>query len=112
MAYGDFDSALRKLMNEALEPMKRKLDQVLEQQAKGRPSDDTYLTVAKAAEKADVSPGTIRRWIREGKLVRYKAGRAVRVSRVDLEAFMRSPSTEDDDVIDFASRANEMLRDD
>jgi excisionase family DNA binding protein len=49
---------------------------------------DSYLSTQDAAELADVSTGTIRRWIREGKLPPHRAGRLVRVRRAELERMM------------------------
>jgi excisionase family DNA binding protein len=47
-------------------------------------------------EVASVAEGTIRRWIREGKLVGHKAGRVVRVKRADLEALLRAGGRRDE----------------
>jgi excisionase family DNA binding protein len=47
-----------------------------------------FLTTREAGGLARVAPGTIRRWIRAGKLVAVSAGREVRVRRTDLEALM------------------------
>lgn len=49
---------------------------------------DVYLSVTKAARLADVAPGTIRAWIRAGRLDSRRAGRVLRVSRVELETFL------------------------
>lgn len=50
---------------------------------------DEYLSPSAAATVASVAPGTIRRWIRDGKIDAHHAGRSVRVRRKDLLAFMR-----------------------
>ena len=50
---------------------------------------DQYLPTRTAAKVADVAPGTIRRWIREGRLASHHAGRVVRVRRTDLETLLR-----------------------
>jgi excisionase family DNA binding protein len=55
--------------------------------------EDSYLSVAKAARVADVAPGTIRAWIRAGRLTEKRAGRVLRISRVELESFLRSEAT-------------------
>jgi excisionase family DNA binding protein len=47
-----------------------------------------YLSVARAAEIAEVHPDTIRGFIREGRLKRYKAGREWRVKRADLDRLL------------------------
>jgi hypothetical protein len=52
-------------------------------------SRDEYLSVARAAEVADVTPGTIRAWMCEGRLGRFHAGRELRVRRMDLERLLR-----------------------
>jgi len=51
---------------------------------------EEYLSTAKAAAHAQVAAGTIRRWIRERRLVGYHAGRQVRVLREDLDKLLRS----------------------
>jgi len=56
-------------------------------------SDDGYLSVAKAARLADVASGTIRAWIRQGRLTGKHAGRVLRISRAELESFLRSEAT-------------------
>lgn len=48
-----------------------------------------YLTVAQAATVARVARGTIRRWVREGRIAEYRAGRVVRVRRDELDRLMR-----------------------
>jgi excisionase family DNA binding protein len=50
--------------------------------------EEGYLSVAKAARVADVAPGTIRAWIRAGRLTAQHAGRVLRVSRRELAQFM------------------------
>lgn len=51
---------------------------------------EQYLSPAKAAAVAEVATGTIRRWIRERKLKGHHAGRRVRVSRAELERYLRA----------------------
>ena len=53
-----------------------------------RNGDASYLSIAKAARIADVAPGTIRAWIRAGRLTSKRAGRVLRVARSELERFM------------------------
>lgn len=48
-----------------------------------------YLTVAQAASVAQVARGTVRRWVREGRLADHRAGRVVRVRRDELDRVMR-----------------------
>lgn len=54
-----------------------------------------YLSVAKAAEIASIAPQTIRRWIGEGRLAGYNAGRVIRVRRSELESFLVSANRHD-----------------
>jgi excisionase family DNA binding protein len=56
---------------------------------------DQYLPTRVAAEVADVAPGTIRRWIREGRLASHHAGRVVRVRRADLKALLQIGTRQD-----------------
>jgi len=47
----------------------------------------TYLTVAEAARRLDVSRTTVWRWIRQGRLRAYRVGqRTIRIRNEDLEA--------------------------
>lgn len=48
-----------------------------------------YLSITRAATLADVAPGTLRRWIKAGRLPVRRAGRVYRVSRADLDTFLR-----------------------
>lgn len=59
---------------------------------------DEFLSTAAAAQVADVAPGTVRRWIKDGKLCRYQAGRELRVSRADLEKLLREGSASNDEL--------------
>jgi excisionase family DNA binding protein len=56
-------------------------------------ADDGYLSVTKAARIADVAPGTIRAWIRAGRLTAQRAGRVLRISRRELAQFMAGAPT-------------------
>lgn len=51
-------------------------------------TEGEYITPARAAEIASVSPVTIRRWVADGKLPHVRAGRGVRVLRADLEKLL------------------------
>lgn len=55
------------------------------------PRTDGYLSVASAAEVADVSPATVRRWIRTGKLPSCGSGKLLRVRRADLDRVIGAP---------------------
>jgi excisionase family DNA binding protein len=52
----------------------------------------TYLTVAEVAERLKVYPGTVKRWLREGKLVGVALGDRAgwRIAESDLEEFLES----------------------
>ena len=47
-----------------------------------------YMSTSEAAAHARVAPGTVRRWIRDGHLQAFGAGRAIRVLRDELERLM------------------------
>jgi excisionase family DNA binding protein len=49
---------------------------------------DEYLSTVDAGALAGVAAGTIRRWIREGRLAGHRAGRLVRVRLADLERLL------------------------
>ncbi|MCA9679733.1 MAG: helix-turn-helix domain-containing protein [Myxococcales bacterium] len=70
---------------------------------------DAYLSITKAARLADVAPGTIRTWIRRGRLPAKRAGRVFRIGRADLEAFLtRCAGREPDATV--VKRAREIRR--
>lgn len=75
-----FDAQLRALIAEV----------VREELARAAARPEEYLSTREAADTARVAPGTVRRWIREGRLTGQHAGRTIRVKRSDLEAFLRS----------------------
>ena len=55
-----------------------------------------YLKVANAATMIDVSPWTIRKWIKERRIRIYRFGGAVRIRESDLMAFAAiTPSRRD-----------------
>ena len=47
-----------------------------------------YLSTGDAARLAGVAAGTVRRWIREGRLTEHRAGRHVRIQRADVERLL------------------------
>lgn len=77
-----FDETLRAIVR----------DIVREELARARPaatSDPTaHLSTRAAAQHAGVAIGTIRRWIRDGKLRELRAGRHLRVRRADLDVLL------------------------
>jgi excisionase family DNA binding protein len=60
--------------------------------------DDHFLSVADAAALASVTPGTIRKWVKEHKLVRYGTRRVLRVRRSELLALLAGPDDSSDDL--------------
>lgn len=74
-----------------------------------RNGNEPFLSVAKAARIADVAPGTIRTWIRKGRLTAQRAGRVLRVSRSELDRFM-SGSPDSAQQAETARRAREIFK--
>lgn len=59
---------------------------------------EEYLTTRAAGDLAAVAEGTIRRWIREGRIVGHRAGRVLRVKRSELERLLtRAPKPSNDE---------------
>ena len=57
-----------------------------------------YYTVPEAAQMLSVSPSTVWRWIKSGRLRAYRVGeRTIRIKSVDLEAVISPVETADDD---------------
>lgn len=79
----DLERGLRDLIADLVrEEVRRALAEVAQ--------PDEFLTTAHAAEVAKVAQGTIRRWIRAGRLTSQRAGRELRVLRSDLAALMHN----------------------
>jgi excisionase family DNA binding protein len=70
---------------------------------------DAYLSITKAARLTDVAPGTVRTWIRRGRLPAKRAGRVFRIGRSDLEAFLTRCAGGEPDVA-LVARAKEIRR--
>lgn len=89
------DDLLRQLVRETVrEVMRDELAQLTRRNSSlVSGADDGCLSVAKAARVADVAPGTIRAWIRAGRLTAQHAGRVLRVSRHELAQFMAGTPT-------------------
>jgi excisionase family DNA binding protein len=47
-----------------------------------------FSTIADIADRLDVSPRTVRRWIERGDLVVHRLGGVVRIAESDLRAFL------------------------
>lgn len=83
------EAELRSLVRDEVRDVLREELQVLLQDRGGiRNAAEAYLSIAKAARVADVAPGTVRAWIRSGRVESRRAGRVLRVSRTELERFM------------------------
>jgi excisionase family DNA binding protein len=55
---------------------------------------DKMLSVEEIADELSVNPETVRVWIRSGELVAYSIGKGYRISRVDLDDFIRRRRTD------------------
>ena len=55
---------------------------------------DEFMSTRAAAQLAGVAQGTVRRWIREGRLTAHHAGRVLRVKRADVERLMANGTRE------------------
>lgn len=49
-----------------------------------------YMTTREAAQYSRVTPGTIRRWIVDGRLQRHGTGKYILVSRAELDGLVRA----------------------
>ena len=47
-----------------------------------------FFTIAEVAERLQVAPRTVRRWIQAGDLVVHRVGGVVRIAELDLRAFL------------------------
>jgi excisionase family DNA binding protein len=55
---------------------------------------DKMLSVEKVADELGVNPETVRVWIRSGELVALSIGKGYRISRADLDDFIRRRRTD------------------
>jgi excisionase family DNA binding protein len=78
-----FDDALRPMIAEMV---RAEVARVLAERE--RTDDEGFMSTTDAARYAGVALGTIRRWIREGKLPEHHAGRHLRVRRADLDGLL------------------------
>jgi excisionase family DNA binding protein len=97
---------IRAEVRQALGPIVEDLRELVREAREGGPaSTEPYLTAKQAGEIAGVTEGTIRHWVREGRLTPRWAGRKLRIDRTDLESFCRRPPRDDDDgVAELADR--------
>lgn len=74
----DISNQLREMIREVV---REELARIRDEHDRGA----EFLSTATAANLADVTSHTVRRWIREGKLDAYGTGSRLRVRRGDLE---------------------------
>jgi excisionase family DNA binding protein len=55
---------------------------------------DKMLSVEEVAGELGVNPETVRVWIRSGELVAYSIGKGYRISRADLDDFIKRRRTD------------------
>jgi len=53
-------------------------------------TDEQYYTIEEVAKMLKVAYLTVYRWIQDGKLVAFKAGKQYRVKKEDLDSFITS----------------------
>ena len=53
-------------------------------------TDEQYYTIEEVAKMLKVAYLTVYRWIQDGKLVAFKAGKQYRVKKADLDRFITS----------------------
>lgn len=97
---------LRASIAAALAPLVDVLVDRLASQQPAPPAE--YLTTSAAATVASVNEGTIRRWVRDGKIRGYRAGRVLRVRRDELDQMLatgRRSSANDESPEEMAVRA-------
>ena len=88
------EEGLRALVRDEVRGVVREELQLVVEDRGARNGNDAYLSIAKAAHVADVAPGTVRTWIRSGRIESRRAGRVLRVSRAELERFLAQEPTE------------------
>lgn len=78
-------------MTDPLEGLRAFIADVVRSELKltsAKPANDEYLSTADAALIARVTPGTIRRWVREKTLTKHGKGARVRIRRDELEEYL------------------------
>lgn len=55
--------------------------------------EERYLRLPEIAQRLDVHPRTVTRWIQDGKLVAYKFGNEYRIAESDLKDFLERHRT-------------------
>jgi len=54
----------------------------------GRKDNSQYFSVKAIAERLDISPRTVHRWIKSKELAVHRLGGSVRISEVDLKQYL------------------------
>ena len=54
------------------------------------PAAKQFYSIAEVADLLDVHSRTVRRWLGKKELIAHRFGRQLRISRADLEAFVRA----------------------
>jgi len=88
------DELFRTLVREELRPFVHMLHDLLERLGRAPHASDEFVSVAKAAEIAQVGESTLRAWIKSGRLRAGRAGRLVRIRRADLSALITNSRQE------------------
>lgn len=79
---GELVSALRDLVREVVR------EELARERVEPHAEPAEYLSISAAAALASVAKGTVRRWVREGRIPEHRAGRVLRVHRGDLERLL------------------------
>lgn len=79
----DLDDALRAMVRDIV---REELASALAKRE--RTDGEGFMSTTDAATYAGVARGTVRRWIREGRLPEHHAGRHLRVKRSELDAVL------------------------
>jgi excisionase family DNA binding protein len=80
----------------ALNGLRQFIADVVRAELKLTAEPEEFLSTHAAAEFAKVAPGTIRRWVKHGKLREHRAGRLMRISRSDLQRLLREGRVSND----------------
>jgi hypothetical protein len=91
---------VRRILDELRDIIRDEIQTTIRQELGKQPAvAGDFVSVCEAARIASVSPQAIRAWMRAGRLTGCKAGRVLRVRRVELECFLAAsqlpaPTTE------------------
>ena len=88
------DILVDKLVPKVREAMRAELRELMDELRPAR-SEDELLSLAEVRRIYRFAPGTVRGWVRSGKLRRYGTGRRQRFRREDLERFLAADSRVD-----------------